>query len=63
MARSAGQLWPVHHLLQSLRSLAQGWRVGLELVVAVADTLWKGKRNEAAYEKSKAELMVLKKKR
>ena len=27
VARSAGQLWPVHHLLQSLRSLAQGWRV------------------------------------
>ena len=23
-----GQLWPLHHLLQSLRSLAQGWRVG-----------------------------------
>ena len=28
VARSAGQLWPVHHLLQLLRSLAQGWRVG-----------------------------------
>ena len=25
---SAGEFWPVHHLLQSFCSLAQGWRVG-----------------------------------
>jgi transposase len=28
LARSAGQLRPVHHLLQSLRSLATGGRLG-----------------------------------
>jgi hypothetical protein len=28
VARSAGELWPLHHLLQSLCSMAQGWRVG-----------------------------------
>ena len=28
MARSAREFWAAHDLLQSLRSLAQGWRVG-----------------------------------
>jgi hypothetical protein len=28
MARSASEFWAAHDLLQSLRSLAQGWRVG-----------------------------------
>jgi transposase len=28
VARSAGRLWPVHHLLQSLRTLATGGRLG-----------------------------------
>jgi hypothetical protein len=28
MARSAGEFWAAHDVLQSLRSLAQGWRVG-----------------------------------
>jgi transposase len=28
VARSAGHLWPVHHLLQSLRALATGGRLG-----------------------------------
>ena len=28
MARSAGEFWAAHDLLQSLRSLAHGWRVG-----------------------------------
>ena len=28
VARSAGQLWPVHHLLQSLRALATRGRLG-----------------------------------
>jgi transposase len=28
MARPARDLWPTHHLLQSLRSLAAGWRLG-----------------------------------
>ena len=28
MARSAAELWSPHHLLQSLRSVAEGWRLG-----------------------------------
>jgi hypothetical protein len=28
LARSAGDLWSPHHLLQSLRSVAAGWRLG-----------------------------------
>ena len=27
MARSTSELWPLHDLLQSLRSLAKGWRL------------------------------------
>src|ERR1700691_2554890 len=30
MARSAGELWALHDLLQPVRSLADGWHLGLD---------------------------------
>jgi transposase len=28
MARSAGDIWPIHDLLQSFRALGESWRLG-----------------------------------
>ena len=38
MARSAGELWALHDLLQPVRSLADGWHLGLDHGVELAET-------------------------